>query len=130
MIGTRIQRMPHTILWEKNGVVRKFNGSISGEEILESNFDLQAHPKFGNLKYIINDFTSVTEHNIELGHAKAYAASDDIISDTKFELKIAIVVIQEDLIDLAKYYKSQMINMYFNCEIFESEENVRQWIES
>lgn len=122
--------MPHAILWEKNGVIRKFNGTISGEEILQSNFDLQAHPKFGDLKYIINDFTSVTEHNIELGHAKAYAVSDDVISDTKYELKIAIIVIQEDLIDLARYYKSQMTNMYFDCEIFESEKNAHQWIEN
>lgn len=122
--------MPHTILWEKNGIIRKFNGTISGEEILQSNFDLQAHPKFGGLKYIINDFTSVTEHTIELGHTKAYAASDDVISDTKFELKIAIIVIQEDLLELAKQYKSQMTNMYFDCKIFESEESARQWVES
>lgn len=122
--------MPHTILWKKNGVVRKSNGTISGEEILQSNFDLQAHLKFGDLKYIVNDFTSVTEHNIELGHTKAYAASDDIISNTIYELKIAIVVIQEDLIDLASYYKYQMTNMYFDYEIFESEENARQWIDN
>ncbi len=122
--------MPHTILWKKNGVIRKFNGTISGEEILQSNFDLQAHPKFSDLKYIINDFISVTGHTIELGHTKAYAVSDDVISESKLELKIAIVATRKDLLELAKHYESQMTNMYFDCEIFKSKESAHQWVES
>ena len=122
--------MPHSILWESDGLVRKFSGQISGEEILESNFALQAHPKFQTINYIINDFTEVTSHSIEKSHTNAYATTDEIISNEKGKLKIAIVVNQESLIELAKNYQSLMRNMLFECEIFQSVEDSRQWVEN
>ena len=122
--------MPHSILWETDGLVRKFSGQVSGEEILKSNFALQANPKFQTIKYIINDFTEVTSHSIEQSHTNVYASTDEIISNEKGKLKIAIVVNQESLIELAKNYQSLMRNMLFECEIFQSVEDSRQWVEN
>ena len=120
--------MPHETFWEQDGIYRKFTGQISGEEILSSNFDLQSDPRFLAIKYIINDFTDVTAHNIETNHTKVYAKTDDIASSSKGALKIALVVSRDDLMSLANQYKEEMKGKLFNCEIFNTLQDSRSWV--
>ena len=122
--------MPHTNTWEAEGLYRKFTGTISGEEILESNFELHQHPNFQAISYVINDFTAVTGHSIETAHTKVYASTDEIIANTKGQLKIAIVVTQEPLIALANHYREEMIGNRFECDIFQTIEDAREWIDN
>jgi len=114
--------------WEETGLYRKFYGEISGDDILESNFEVQGHEKFSTIKYIINDFLDVTEYSIKMSHTKAYATSDDIISKEKGALNIAIVVNKPGLIELAKNYQKQMVDNMFKCEIFSTLEDARSWV--
>jgi len=120
--------MPHTNNWEKEGLYRQFTGNISGDEILCSNFELHEHPNFQKIKYIINDFKEVTGHSIESTHTKVYALTDHIISSTKGELSIALIVTQAPLLILAENYREQMIDKLFTCEIFQHIEDARKWI--
>jgi hypothetical protein len=120
--------MPYVNTWESEGLYRKFTGEISGDEILESNYELQADPNFLTIKYIINDFTEVTSHSIETTHTKAYATSDNIISQAKGKLKIALIATQASLISLANDYRDQMRGKLFECEIFQSIEDARKWV--
>ena len=119
--------MPNTLTWKPNYLFRKFTGDVSGEEILKSNFDLQAHPRFAAIKYIVNDFTDVSTLLIDAQHTKIYASTDDIISDTKGKFKIAIVVNQEAHVDLAKSYQDSLKTNLFDCEIFETVEDAKKW---
>jgi len=119
--------MSYTIEWESKGFYRKFSGNVNGMEILHSNFELQIDPKFKDAKYIINDFTEITIHSIEIAHADSYAQTDDIISKSKGKLKIAIVVNNDSLIEIANYYRKMMKNQMFECEIFECIGDARNW---
>ena len=120
--------MPHTNTWEPGGLYRKFTGITSGEEILESNFELHMDPTFQTINYIINDFTEVTGHSIETIHTKVYASTDEIVSNTKGKLKIALVVTQEPLIALANSYREAMIGNRFECDIYQTIEDARKWV--
>lgn len=122
--------MPHTNTWTEDSLYRKFTGEIGPDEILISNFETHKHPKFSLIKYIINDFTEVTSVNIDNSHTKIYATTDDIISNTKGELKIAIVVQQEAHIDLANTYRLGMKNNNFECEIFKTLTDAENWAKS
>ena len=122
--------MPHTNKWEPGGLYRKFTGTISGEEILDSNFELHADPNFQTINYIINDFTEVTDHSIETVHTKVYASTDEVASNTKGRLKIALVVTQESLIALANHYRNEMTGNRFECDIFQTIEDARKWTSS
>lgn len=122
--------MSHTNTWETEGLYRKFTGYVSGEEILKSNFELHAHPDFNKLKYIINDFTEMSDHSIEIAHAKVYATTDDVVSVTKGALKIALLITQADLLILANNYRVHLKNETFECEIFKTIEEARAWINS
>lgn len=121
--------MPHTNTWRKKGLLRKFTGNIQPEEILSSNFALHEHPSFAKIAYIINDFTEITGVSLNTNLVKIYAETDDIISETKGKFNIAIVVNQDNLIDLANSYRSEMKNRYFKCEIFKTVEDARKWVE-
>lgn len=120
--------MSNKLNWEPNGLYRKFTDEISGEEILESNFELQRHPKFEFIDFIINDFSEVTGFTIETEHTKTYAKTDEIAANTKFTLKVAIVVNQDPLIALANSYREEMIGKSFECEIFKTVEDARKWV--
>lgn len=122
--------MSHTVQWEPGSLYRKFSAEISGEEILKSNFDIQMHPNFAKIKYLINDFNDVTDVHVDPAHAKIFASTDDIISDTKGRLKIAIVTNNPAHIELARLYRSSMKNRFFECEIFASIDEAKEWAES
>ena len=125
--------MPFTTNWEPEGVYRKFTGNISGEEILKSNFQLHKNPEFLKIKYVINDFTDVTGHSIQPGHIEVYANTDDIISSSRIpystgKLKIALVVHQEPFITMANSYRELMKDKLFECEIFNTVYDAKNWI--
>ena len=121
--------MTHTTHWEKDGIIRIFTGEINPEEILSSNFDIYNQPNFETIKYIINDFTDVTKLAINKDHTKIFATTDDIISDTKGNLKIAIVIKQNAHIALANNYREEMKNKFFKCEIFQTLKEAQIWVE-
>ena len=118
------------MLWKPTNLYRKFTGDVTAEEILKSNFDLQLHPRFAEIKYIINDFTEVENLLVQIEHTKIYASTDDIISDTKGLFKIAIVVTKKEHQDLAESYRQSMENNLFECEIFSTVAEAHKWGES
>lgn len=120
--------MAYEYTWEPEGLYRKFFGDVSGEDILKSNFELHEDPKFEKIQYIINDFTEMVSHSIEIVHTKVYATVDDVISNSKGRLKIALVAIQADHVELAKSYSDQMEDKLFECKIFDTVEDARKWI--
>lgn len=119
--------MAHTLTWQQNGLLRDFSGQISPEEILKSNFDLHVDPRFEEIKYVINDFTKVTDLSVNKDHTKIYASTDDVISDSKGKLKIAIIAVEDGHIALAKNYRAEMKNKNFVCEIFNNAEEAQAW---
>ena len=122
-----IDTMPYTITSEPKGFYRKFSGEICGMEILNSNFELQLDPKFKKANYVINDFTEIDSHTVENAHTRSYAETDDIISKSKGNFKIAIVVNSNSLIKLANDYRDKLKNQFFECELFKCVDDARIW---
>jgi hypothetical protein len=122
--------MSYINIWKKNGLLRQFSGHLSGEEILESNFELHSHPEFKNILYIINDFTQITGHTVEIRHTEIYANTDSIISNTKGRLHIALVVPQPEFQELALHYCKLMESQLFTCQSFQTMVLAESWLES
>ena len=120
--------MPHTNTWEPEGIYRQFTGMVSGEEILKSNFELHGHEDFLDIKYVINDFTQVSGHAVEPIHTKVYASTDEIIAMSKGRMKIALVVDREPFISIAQDYVAHMEGNVFECRIFPTLDEARQWV--
>lgn len=122
--------MPHSNIWEEDGLLREFTGEIEADEILRANLNLHVHPDFYKISYIINDFSGVTSVSVTESDTQVYALTDDIISESKGRWNIAIIVTQDELLALAETYRSQMKNRFYKCEIFQTTDDARKWIEA
>ncbi|ATX80707.1 hypothetical protein Ga0123461_2306 [Mariprofundus aestuarium] len=109
---------------------RLFTGEVSGCEIFESNVEHHSDVRFKDIEYVINDFLGVSSHSVEVGHTEIYASTDEMISRTKHQLKIALVVPQGPLLDLANNYCSLMREQVFECDVFHTLEDARHWATS
>jgi len=120
--------MAYTNIWKTNGLHRKFTGAITGDEFLESNFELHANPKYHKIDYVIDDFTDITSCTIDRRHLEVIAKTNDIIAMTKGTLKIALAVVGDEAISLAHAYKDITENSRFQCEVFLSLNEALDWV--
>ena len=114
--------------WSDNGLHRKFAGNVTGDEILESNFELHENPKFQKISYVINDFIDITSYAIDREHLEIIAKTDSIISMTKGALKTALVVADDESTELAYAYKKITEGSLFQCEVFLSFDEALDWV--
>ena len=57
--------MPYELIWEARGVLCRFSGIASDDDLRQANFDIYSNPKFEEIDYELVDFTDVTEFNVE-----------------------------------------------------------------
>ena len=122
--------MPHSIIWEPDGLLRTFYGTVSAGEILESNLELYGDLRFNKAKYIINDFSGITDHSIEYDQIQAFALSDETISREKHAFNIALVVPQPSDAYLAHRLSELMSGKPFKYATFQSVDDARVWVDS
>lgn len=119
--------MAHSCLWETGGVYRAFSATLSPDEVITSNFELHVDPRFGDIEYVINDFTGVDRTEILQEHTTIFARTEDVIAQTKHRLKIALVVRDELQQMLAQAFCDEMKSNPFDCAIFQSLDDARDW---
>ncbi|WP_300054739.1 hypothetical protein [Malikia sp.] len=53
------------IVWEHKGVYKRLSGHVSADEFVRSVETIQADPRFDDIRYVINDFSAVTGHELD-----------------------------------------------------------------
>ena len=120
--------MSYTISWREDGIYRKFSEVVQPEEILQSNFSLHEDPRFLEVDYIINDFTTIEGVRLNPDHAQIFASTDDIISDNREKkMKVAIAA-QPDYQSLAEVYRQSLNTRMLICEIFNTVDDAEKWV--
>lgn len=59
------ETMPCEIVWEHKGVHQRLSGHLSTGELQDSVETVQADPRFDEIRYVINDFSAVTGHELD-----------------------------------------------------------------
>lgn len=115
------------LIWENEGVVRKFSGHLSTLDIQRSVEEVHADARFAALKYSINDFLSVTTVDVSKA-ALAHAAFKTIgASRSNESILVALVATASEVISLAGFYSSPSY-MPYPAKLFDTVEGARQWI--
>lgn len=114
--------------WEDRGLYRKFSDTISGKEVLESNFALQGDPRFDEIRYIINDFREITDFEVSYTDINVISAVDTAASLTNPNIKIAMIASLEPLLVWIKLYCDIMEDSPYICKIFDDMNAARQWL--
>jgi hypothetical protein len=56
--------MAYELVWEPDGVIKKFSGVVSAREFIEAVENVQGDFRFDDARYVINDFLAVTKHEL------------------------------------------------------------------
>lgn len=116
------------IIWEDGGVVRKFSGVVTTDDIQRSVEIVHDDARFLALRYSINDFLSAT--SVDVSKAALASAVLRTIGDSKSNSKVlvAIVATSSSVKDLAGFYASPSY-MPYPAQIFDTVAEARHWIE-
>lgn len=56
--------MPYKIERKRNGVVKRFTGLVTYEDVLKSEQEVSAHPDYATLHYVISDYIGAAYNGI------------------------------------------------------------------
>ena len=119
--------MAHLNKWEDKGLYREFKENITGREVLNINLTIQGVPRFNDIKYVINDFTHITDFDFSDLDIKRLAVNDNIAAKSNPKLKIALIITLEPLLKWADSYCEYMNGSPYVCKIFDNLIDAEKW---
>ncbi len=120
--------MSYELTWEQRGVVKRFFGSVTNDELMQSVIETERDARFDDIRYVINDFLACTECLIETRTVDEVAAIDSVAALTNSRIHIAIVTNLPEIVAAAKQYAESPINVY-TTRIFATLKDARTWLE-
>ncbi len=121
--------MPYRIIWEAQGVIKKFSGLVDSEELLRAGTDTEADPRFDNYRYVINDFLDCTGFSLSSPVVDEIAAIDWAASRANARIRIAVVATAPEIIEATRQYAASPLNIY-PTRIFPTMAEARAWLAS
>ncbi len=102
--------MSFELTWQPKGVVKRFFGNVTSDELLGSVIQTEGDYRFDDLRYVINDFTECTGYSISTEIVDSIAAIDSGAALTNPHIKIAVVATNAEMIALAQQYADSPSN--------------------
>jgi len=112
------------------GIQINATGEISGEEYVKAHMRhlFQHMDKLQNIKYTISDWTRVTRHGITEEEMKIVARFCVDTSRTIPETLVAVIVNNDENLQLANLFKELVSSTSWEVEIASSSEDAKNWI--
>lgn len=125
--------MAYEVVWEKEGVKIITTGTF-GNDFLEASVKATTDPRFINAKYAIVDFNNVTDFPIDTNTIREIARSDTRAYKINPNMKLAVVANKLVMTGIANMYKTYFelsnSDKSWDMNVFESEAEAREWINS
>lgn len=83
--------MPYTITWQTHGIAWTYSGVLTGNELLQSNFDIFGDERFDDIRYQIVDLTRVEKIEVSENHMRKIAHLDMAAARSNPRVKVAVV---------------------------------------
>lgn len=122
--------MPYEAIWEDKGIYWKYQGILTGDDLLQSNMNIYGDSRFDNLRYQLVDMLDVESFDVETEAMEAVTAMDEAASQTNPSLIIAVVSAHIQAKQLVELYETTTGGAPWETEMFESVEEARVWITS
>ena len=121
--------MPYELSWEPLGLVFRFSGVVSDEELIASNEEVYASPLFPAIKYQIADFSTIEKFDASSATVRAVAESDRRAAEINPDVKVAIITSGPFMRGMANMYalSHDAEGASWTTELFEREEDARAW---
>lgn len=122
--------MAYELVWEPEGVVKRFSGTVSADEFLRSVKQIQGDSRFDDVRYIVNDFSEATGDNIgedaltdlSAMHYGAHASNPNcriafVTNDQAFAERIKRILLSPDIVS-------------YQIEVSTTLTEARDWLDS
>lgn len=119
--------MGYELIWEPRGVIKRFNGKVTGSDLVQSVIETEADPRFDSFRYVINDFLAITNCSAQIPHADHVATIDIGASITNPRIVIAVVTTSTEIEALTNHYVATSDGAY-PTKIFSTMDEARAWI--
>ena len=122
--------MPYELSWEDSGVVFRFSGVVSDEELVAANEEVYASPLFPIMRYQIFDVSMIEKFQVSSEAVRAAADSDRSAAKRNPDVKVAIIITSSPFLrGLANMYalSHEAHGGSWVTETFEREEDGRAW---
>ncbi len=121
--------MSYEITWEPFGVVKRFYGCLTGDDLKQSGMKLHGDERFDVIKYVINDFLGVEDVSVTEDDIEEINAIDNAASRSNRKLKLSVVATNEGILELAARYANSADNIH-PFGIFTTIDDARNWLGS
>ena len=119
--------MGYELHWEDRGVVKRYFGQVSSEELLAPVVATEADKRFDTLRFVINDFLEAKSVAFTQADIDLIAAHDMGAAATNPNIKVAVVAAQPEVIDLVQRYMQAAVRAY-PTSIFSTMAEARAWV--
>ncbi|MGZ0655515.1 hypothetical protein ACWPKO_12110 [Coraliomargarita sp. W4R53] len=96
--------MPYNTTWLPHGIIWTYSGILTGEELLNSNFEIFGDERFDDIRYQIVDFTAVEKLEVTPNHMRKIAHLDMAAARTNPRVKVAAVASKDEEILICDIY--------------------------
>ena len=119
--------MSYEIIWEPSGVIKRFLGHVTSNDLIQSVVEIEQDAHFDTLHYCINDFLGITGICSSMQDVEDISVIDKGVSLTNSRIKIAVVTTSPEVIFLANAYANSSLNSY-PTKIFSTLDDSRTWL--
>jgi len=120
--------MPYEIEWRDRGVYWTYTGVVTGEDILQSNFDIYGDERFDDLKYQIENLLEAESIQVSERHMQKVAHLDAAAARTNKDVRVAVVAREADAAMLQKLYEKHSKDEGWPARLFDSVEAAEAWV--
>ena len=120
--------MPYELIWEPEGVIRRFTGNPDTRELLQAGNDTRTDVRSKGYRYVINDFLGCTDYTITKTSVDEVIAIDRAAAPRlKSRIRIAILGVAPSIIAATDWYIKSPMNIY-PVRIFSTLADARAWL--
>ncbi|MDQ8209182.1 hypothetical protein QEH52_16770 [Coraliomargarita sp. SDUM461003] len=122
--------MAYTITWQKNCITWTYSGVLTGEDLLNSNFELFGDERFDDIRFQIVDLTAVERVEATESHMRKVAHLDMAAARSNPRVKIAVVTNSQDGESLSNTYDRYIEGKSpWSTQIFATLTEAQAWVQ-
>jgi hypothetical protein len=122
--------MPYRTVWEPEGVLWRFWGAATGQELLQSNLDIYGDSRFDDIRYEICDFLDVTTIDLDERDLRKVAHLDLAAAKTNPRIKVAVVTNRDLIKGYTNMYAAYVGQSPWETQFFATMAEARDWIDA
>ena len=122
--------MAYELIWEPDGIHKRFSGFVTGREFIESVEYAQSAPCFDDVRYVINDFSEIDGNALSEDTLVQLAAINYGAYSSNPNCRVAFVTMDKELARLIKQVLTAPDLISYQTEVYSKVSDARDWLES